>query len=40
MEDSNPSGSPSFSSKSLDPARKYGKQDGNNINNWYCDFCG
>jgi len=40
MEDFNPSDNPSVSTKSLDPARKYEKQDGNNKNNWYCDFCG
>ena len=40
MEDSNPSGNPLVSTKSLDPARKYGMQYGNNRNNWYCDFCG
>ena len=42
MGDSTPSGSanPSVSSKSLDPARKYGKQDPSNRNNWFCDFGG
>jgi len=40
MEDSNPSGNPSVSTKSLYLARKYRKQDGNNRNNLYCDFCG
>lgn len=44
MEDSNPtgntSGSGSASSKSLDPGRKYGKQDPTNRNNFFCNFCG
>ena len=28
------------SSKSLDPATKYGAQDETNRNNFYCNFCG